>query len=336
VTALERLSSSPALDPRSRYLPSTPGTGAMLGAGESLARGLHRITTEQFSVAIDALGDPSADINIATRAALTSLGRVSAMLELVRDDLGEDSYLAETAVIDETRSLLDALLGGQAELRTLDLLRGRYASVLAPEALVDVRDQLLRRHQLQRLQALAEGKALERSLHRLRRSRARFAAWPVEIGHDARIGDREPVPDRFESVGPGLGRSYRRCRKAWRSAHETGELEPDAFAGEVDVLARQLGVISSVWPEVLAATADAAARLEAALREAHGLDLLAALLDSGELELELIERSLLDALIVHERDELTSICTVLGRRVFAEPTRLFLDRLAVYWAAARP
>ena len=231
----------------------------------SVAAALHRVSTDQLTIAIDALGDRNADVHIATTAALTGLARTAALLRLVRDAIGDDVYRTEIAVIDDTRDLLRSLQSGQAELRAIDLLRARYAPVLAPGALLGVREQVLRHHQLRRLQALTEGQALQRSLHRLRRSRARFGAQPVDVAGDATIIDREPVADHFDSVRPRprAGLSPLPAGVADHSTAPKPSTWP-ASAADVGVLARQLQLISSVWPEVLGATADTAARLEAA------------------------------------------------------------------------
>ncbi len=324
-----------ALDARSRYLPGSDTGGYVLGSHESVAEALHRVSTDQLSIAIDALADRSADMHIATTAALAGLSRTAALLRLVRDALGDDIYQTEIAIIDETRELLYALQSGQAELRAIDLLRARYASVLSPGALLGVREQVLRRHQLRRLQALTEGQALQRSLHRLRRSRARFASQPVDVAVDATIIDREPVPDHYDSVAPGLGRAYRRCRRAWRTMDGAEAVDLARFGRDIGVLARQLHLVSSIWPEVLSATADAAERLEAAVGEARGLDLLAAELAAHELDADPVEIDLLTAVVRHQRDELTDIIVVLGRRLLAEPTRLFVDRIGRYWDTTR-
>lgn len=324
-----------ALDARSRYLPGSEAGGYVLGTHETVAEALHRVSTDQLTIAIDALGDRTADVHIATTAALTGLSRTAALLRLVRDALGDDVYQTEIAVIDDTHDLLRALQSGQAELRAIDLLRARYATVLAPGALLGVRDQVLRHHQLRRLKALTEGQALQRSLHRLRRSRARFGAQPVDVAGDATIIDREPVPDHFDSVAPGLGRAYRRCRRAWRTIDGAEPVDLARFGADVGVLARQLQLISSIWPEVLGATADAAGRLESAVGEARGLDLLAAELEAGLLDADPVETDLLAAMVRHQRDELTGVIVVLGQRLLAEPTRLFTERIGNYWTTTR-
>lgn len=322
------------MDPHVRFLPPTPATGYVVGASETLAQALHRLTTEQFSIAIDALTDPEADVGIATAASLQSVRRISAVLRLVRTVIGDEAYESEQAVLYETDALLAALVAGQPELRALDQLRARYSHVLQPAAFVGFRQQLLHRHQLRRLTALAEGEALQRSLHRLRRARARFAAWPIDATNEARMYGRDPVGDSFESLGSGLGRTYRRGRKQWAKAGK-GQLDVlDDWHQECRLLGHQLEIIRSSWPEVIGAVAETCSRLEAILGETQGLmalDEVARHESEGVLGSD--ERAMLAALVAHGIDERLDVATALGGRVFAEPSDQFLDRMEAYWLA---
>jgi len=334
VSAIERSRSLLALDPRSRYMPAVTSEGYAIGSDETLAVALHRLTTEQFTVAIDALSDPEADIGIATAATLKAMARVGAVLRLVRTSIGDEAYRTELLILNDTSELLGGLLAGQPELRALDQLRARYQPVIQATAFTELRNQLLHRHQLERLKALSEGAALEHTLQRLRRARARFAAWPMDDHTDARMYGREPVADSFDALAGGLGRTYRRGRKHWRAA---GEGDTDAFPKwrrEVRHLGHQLHLVSSSWPEVIAATASTCARLEAVLAEESGVRQLQTAVDhDATLIINEVERSLLDAIASHSRSELEYVAETLGGRLFVEPPKQFLDRMHAYWRA---
>ncbi|MFV2039622.1 MAG: hypothetical protein ACC660_05220, partial [Acidimicrobiales bacterium] len=255
MSAIERSRSQLALDPRARYLPPVDRRGYVLGSGEPLAEALHRLTTEQFTIAIDALSDPDADVGIATSATLASITRIAAVLRLVRQSIGDESYRTELNILRDTNTLLSGLLAGQPELRALDQLRAHYEPVIRPTALTELRGQLLHRHQLRRLQTLSDGAALQHALHRLRRARARFAAWPIDSRMDAGMYGREPVSNSFDSLSAGLGRTYGRGRKHWRAAQNGDSEALPKWHRECRHLRHQLEVLSSCWPEVIGATA---------------------------------------------------------------------------------
>ena len=333
VSAIERSKSVLALAPRERYLPDMAAEGYRVGGGEPLALALHRLTTEQFSIAIDALSDPTADVGIATAATLQSMARIAAVLRMVRASIGDEAYRTELRILNETTQLLASLLDGQPELRALDQLRSRYQPVLQDGAFTELRAHLLRRHQLKRLQALSEGEALQRTLHRLRRARARFAAWPLDDHTDARMYGREPVADSFEAVSAGLGRTYKRARRQWTTA-STGDHDAlPKLHREVRHLGHQVQVISSSWPDVLGATAAACVQLETVLSEEAGLSALGSVLSDPTVVAEETEASLLQAIVASTRTDLQQITTILGRRMFVEPPRLFIARMEAYWQA---
>ena len=335
MSEIERSRSHLALDPRSRHLSVSPAEGYVVGDNESLAEALHRLTTDQFTIAIDALSDPRADITIATSATLQSIARIMAVLRLVRSSIGEESFRAEHEILRDTDALLRGLLVGQAELRALDQLRARYHSVLRPEAFGELRSQLHHHHQLRRLQALSEGESLQRALHRLRRARARFAAWPIDHRTDAALSGREPVSDAFESVAAGLFGTYRRGRKQWRKATADAAAGSTRWRRECSDLGHQLEVLSSSWPAVLAANAAACHQLSVVLGEDHALGALSAAAAGSELTITDVERSLLGALIESNRRELAGVASVIGARIYLEEPDQFVARLSAYWTTHR-
>ena len=308
--------------------------GFVVGDTESLAEALHRLTTEQFTIAIDALSDPKADVGIATAASIASIGRIAAVLRLVRSSIGDESYRTESTILADTEVLLNALLDGRAPLRALDHIRARYAPVLRPEAFAELRTQLLRRHQLRRLQALSEGEALGRALHRLRRARARFAAWPLDNQTDVGMYGREPIEDSFDAVGSGLVHTYRRGRKRWLATKGGTRPPSEKWIRESAHLAAQLELLSSSWPAVLEAMADSCRELGSALADERALASLQHLVDGDPtLMLEDAELTLLTSLLATGRRELASVASTLGARIYMEQPEQFLARLSAYWDA---
>ena len=308
----------------------------MVGDTEPLAVALHRLTTDQFTVAIDALSDPRADIGLATTATLRAIARVVAILRLVRTSVGDDAYRTEMAILRDTSELLETLLVGQPELRALDGLRSRYQDVLQPTAFGELRTQLHQRHRLHRLQALSQGEALQQTLHRLRRARARFAAWPVDDRTDAVGYGRRPVADSFESVAHGLGRTYRRGRSQWRAVQDGSQTALPKLAREARLLGHQFSVLGSAWPEVLGAAAQTCAGLEAALAEDAGMAALHAAITQPDLPIHHAETAMLRALVVGTRHELHDVICTIGTRVYVESPKSFLARLEAYWDVRGP
>ena len=188
---------------------------------------------------------------------------------------------------------------------------------------------------LKRLQALSEGESLQRALHRLRRARARFAAWPIDHRTDAATAGREPVSDAFASVAAGLVRTYRRGRKQWRKAAADSIAGSSRLRRECTDLGHQLEVLSSSWPAVLQATAGACHRLSVVLAEDHALGALGAAANESATTLTDVERSLLGSLVESNRRELAGIASVIGARIYLEDPDQFVARMSAYWTTQR-
>lgn len=334
MSLITRSESPVGFDPRSRHLPATVPNGFVVGSDEPVAPALRRVTTEQFTVAIDALTDPGADLELAAVVSRRSLWRVAAVLRLVRGSVGSEVYRSETVVLREVDKGLGALLTNDGALRALDELRNRYASVLRPDALVRVRDDLVRDQQLRRLRAFAEhevGGETEQTLLRLRRARARFAAW----GAGDRATAEPPTLDSFEAFTEGLERTYRRGRRRWKSAAAGEDPNPRRWERDVRDLGDQLELLAASWPEVIGAAVAGCTDLAATLSEEMGCSALRRSVGNDARPLDDAERSLLTALCDHTRSELHRISVALGARIYAETPSAFVTRIGSYWATRR-
>jgi hypothetical protein len=334
VSAIEPLASASSLSPRARYLPTVAPDGYRVGDGETLAAAMHRLTTEQFTIAIDALTEPGPDVTRAATVALGALERIVAVLRLVRSVIGDEAYRTEVTILGDTSDRLDTLLTGRQEVEAIDRLKARYAPVLASATFTNLAAALAQRHQVWRIHALSGNGGVDDTLHSLRRARARFAAWPIE-GDVARMYGREPIPDEFASIESGLRQTYKRGRRLWKEA-DIGA-DPASLVdwhAETRRLGHHLALLSIAWPEVVEAMSDTCHRLAAVLAEAEGLAILrAAVGDNQALCPDPIERSLLDSLVTGTTAELRRIAAALGARIYVEPTKLFMARLSSYWSS---
>ena len=333
MTALAPVSGPTGLMARRRYLPDVVAQAHVIGTGESVAVALQRITTQEFTVAIDALSDPDADIGAAASVATAAVDRISALLRLVRSSIGGDTCGAELQVLGGISVFLDDLTEGEAEARSLDEIRMRYDAVLRPDALSALRDQLLHRRQLLRLRQLSvvqHDGALQQCLQQLRRSRARFGAWPV----DQPMHDQQPLPDSFDAFADGLERTYRKGRR--QSAK--GDDEVRKWQRHARDLGHQVELLSGSWPEVMAGTVATASDLAEILAEHARIGALLSSVSVGDdgtpppVILDDATAAVVESLCRHERRALRGIASVLSTRLYAETPAAFVSRLARYWS----
>ena len=316
--------------PRRRYLPAVAGASHTIGSGESVAIALQRITTRQFTEAIDALADPHGELGTRVHIALARLGRIAALLRLVRPSIGVETCAAEIGVVRDISSLLVRLVDGADEIRSLDELRSRYDAALRPEVLDELRDQLLERHQLARLEqlpALRSGGTLDHAVPQLQRARARFAAWPV----DGPMHGQHPVPDSFDAFADGLERTYRKGRACAAAGRGSGKWQ--RHAGD---LAHQVELVSAAWPVGLAGTVATATDLAEVLAEHRRIGALETAVSSGTVAVDEVTAAVVGSLCVHERGELMAVAGLLATRLYAETPTAFVERLATYWSTRDP
>lgn len=311
---------------RRRYLPDLVAEPHVVCTGESVAAALHRITTHQFTIAINALADPQAETGTAATTASAALGRIEALLRLVRPSIGRETCDAELDVLADTRTFLASLTEGAAEIHALDELRARYDRALRPEALSDLRDQLLHLHQLRRIQQIAAvqpGGERDHWLQQLRRARARFAAWPI----DETMHGQAPVTDGFASFSAGLERSYR------KGAKQAAADEPKTakWRRHVCDLSHQIELLSGAWPEVMTGTVASATDLADVLAEHEQITALRRAV-AADVVVDDATTAVVDSLCVHECAELMSIATTLAGRLYAESPAAFTERVGSYWS----
>lgn len=322
---------------RQRHVPATRPIGFVKGDDESVAVSLHRISSEQFARAIDALCDTDRPLHEAVPTAVDAIGRVRSILRLVRNQLGDESYNTENEALRDTQAELATFVAGRDPVVALDGIAARYAAQLQADALADLRVRLVQRAQIQRLTAHAEAGDGSEIVQRIRRAKARFESWPLDTD-DISMPGRDPVADEFDAIAPGLEDTYRRGRRRLKRCTEQPKATHFASWGrETRVLGHQMEVLTSIWPEVLSGMARSLGQITEILVEEQQLaHLLVAIHGPTHLCPDDAVRSLVSAIGQHERRELHDIARALGQRVYVEKSSRFLSRLRGYWGPIAP
>ena len=135
----------------------------------------------------------------------------------------------------------------------------------------------------------------------------------------------------------GLGRTYRKARKAFRHAYrEPSDESFHAWRKRVQLHWRHMALLSRAWPEALSARASEAKELSRLLGEDHDHAILLALArERGTSILEPKDLEALAALCSSCQAELRAASKPRGERLFAESTRNLEERVALYWTSAQ-
>ncbi|MGK2930086.1 MAG: CHAD domain-containing protein [Acidimicrobiales bacterium] len=276
---------------------------------------------------LDRLGTPGMDGNAAETAVHETRKRckeLRGLLRLVRPALGSQhgrlnaharDAAKELSTLRDAQTLLDTVEGLQgavddAEARHLDAVRGHRA-VLA-EAATHAMD--------------TEDPRITRATARLTAARILVEVWDL--------------PDDVDALTAGLGRSYRRGRKALRSARKHPHDEPvHEWRKLVKYLWYQARLLAPADADALAPLVDELDELDDLsdlLGEDHDLAVLVEHLerDAHADALEGVDIEPAIALARRRQADLRSDAFDLGRRVYADKPKEFVRRLMSPWAAA--
>lgn len=303
-----------------------------LSSGETVARGLKRICLDQFQFSLNELtaGD---DLNRAIHELRKSNKRVRSLLRMVRPVIGEKIYRAENSALADASQLVAPARDGAVMVDAIVRLRARYGHLLAPGIWEGTENRLRQRHERMMNRILSDDELIQSVTKALYRARSRYAAWPVDAS-EPRMGPR-PLPDSYRSVGPGIGDTYDRGRKAMRYA--LANPRPENFhewRKQVKYLRHQMEIVTPLWPEVIGGVAGSVAQLGDVLGDDHDqAELISIVATLPELAPNPDERHLLVALSNERRRELHAAARVMGGRIYAETGDQFTSRLKAYWSA---
>ena len=176
---------------------------------EGLAEGLKRIAVGQLDLAIEMLATEDGQTLSETdvHEARKALKRLRALTRLLEDELGEQLFARENAVLREAGRRLSAARDAEVMVATLEDLMRRHPGELAHRRGVVRLHAAVRAERERVVQlSLGDGSTAADALDELRGVRRRVMAWS--------LSDRPGI----ETVEPALKRLYGRGRRRYRRA----------------------------------------------------------------------------------------------------------------------
>jgi CHAD domain-containing protein len=285
---------------------------------ETFEEGCQRIAREQVERAQSQLKGPD-DPVVAVHETRKSLKRLRALLRLVRPALGGSVFHDENAQLREIARILSNARDRHVLFETVAKLEA-VASFPKKGLGQALREALKTTNGEQ--SPIFEAAALRQAQARLTEAKKRFAKLHL------------PGPG-FEVVGPGLEASYRRARRAFRSAYV--ELTDEAFhewRKGTQQHWRQMLLLTRAWPASLEARANEARSLSQILGDDHDLAMLSAFLCSEACARLGEDAAVVERLARRRQQELREIAHPMGVRLFAESPKALHHSIAAYWEAA--
>jgi len=286
---------------------------------EPVDAGIKRIVHEQIDRAVEEIDDEQLDPHETVHQVRKRCKKVRAMLRLVRPACGP-TYDEENARYRDAARKLSDVRDAQARLECYDALMGHFDAQVDRGQFASVRRALTRRsNEVARIE-----ERLDAFRGAMREGRRRVDAWPLDGAG-------------FDLLAGGLGKTYRRGRRAMRAAYR--DATPDAFhqwRKRTKYHWYHVRVLRDLWSPVMRRHRDEIDRLGGCLGDDHDLAVLRGLVLSGPSEFgEQRDVQALVGFIDRRRTELEASARPLGERIFAENRSRFLRRMRAYWDAWR-
>lgn len=292
------------------------------GADEDVRDAIVRCAREQLDHAVSELSerigeDPVAAVHEARKA----VKKQRSLLRLSRGAMAPRQRRRENRASREAARGLSDARDADVMVQTLDQLAERYAGHLPESTFAAVSGRLQAGRDRQR--ARTTGSALDdRAVRELGGARLRVDDWTFRQGG-------------WKAIEPGLIRSYRQGRTAWRRAQHEPSLEDlHAWRKRVKDLWYQQRLLAPICGPAAAGQAKDAHRLADLLGDDHDLGVLRQTLTGEPLDVA-VDLIAVVRLIDHRREELQTQAIRLGGRVYAETPKAFRQRMRRCWKAGR-
>jgi CHAD domain-containing protein len=283
-------------------------------AGEKPAKGVRKIVRGRIEDALVQLSEQPDGKDAAVHKARKDLKKLRSLLRLVRGELRRSEYRTENARYRDAGRLLSDLRDADVKLETLATLIERFDDLSGLDDFAGMLHRQRAREDDRRDDAVAA------------------AAAAIDEGGDAVEGWRLPS-GRWNPIGDGFARSYRRGRRAYRRVRD-GDGTDEAvheWRKRAKDLWYHLRVVRPAWRAVLEPAADEAHKLGDLLGDHHDLALLS---EDARAHPECFDdgagKALLSAIRARQ-EELLEQAIPLGALIYAEKPKAASARLAAYW-----
>jgi CHAD domain-containing protein len=283
---------------------------------EGIATGVRRIVQAELARAIDELeGRRSGDTGTAVHEARKHVKKSRAAIRLVREDLGAELRRDENAALRDAQGRLSGARDAEVLVETLARLEessdGRVPAAAAAalrDALRKRRDAARRQGHDQRAEAITELQAVRR----------RVESWPLD-------------DESFAAAAQGLRRTYRDGRRAQDAATATDDPEAwHEWRKRVKDLWYAARILRPGAPLELGAVVDEADGLAELLGDHNDLAVLRVAVDEHAGATTDHQAAQLRGVIDDAATALRRRAVPLGLRLYAEPPKRFVARVAAY------
>lgn len=297
-----------------------------LRRGEPAPDGIRRIARGQIDEALDRLeGRSGEDLGASVHGARKGLKRLRATVRLVRGELGAEAYRRENTAFRDVGRRLAGARDAQVLVETLDAIRAHYPAEVPAGAAGRLRLILAAEHEKAQQRLGADEHAVAEAVGELQAAHARVATWT--FGHTG-----------FDAVAPGLRRTYRRGRRAYRAARGDPSTEHlHDWRKRVKDLWHVTQILEAAHPERMPKLAERTHALSDLLGDDHDLAVLdAAAQRRGHEVGDATELATLHALVGRRREELQREALAAGKQIYKRKPKAVVGHIARRWRKRAP
>jgi CHAD domain-containing protein len=286
----------------------------------SFSHEIKGIATEQIDNALDCLKQSSRNYDEGIHEARVCIKKIRALLRLVQDSLGPDSYASEDKAYRDTARILSKIRDSAAMLEITDTLVNHFSEQLSKRAFANVRKTLASSKSAKQSR---QKSAMSEAAKQLRKARRRIQSWP-KAKHTV-------------ALSKGLKRVFKQGRDQFSLAYDDPSIDTfHEWRKQVKHLLYQSKVLTPLWCNTMKTLSGELKTLGKYLSEDHDLGILRdVVIKQLEDTNDRTEIEAFVALIDQRRNELQEEARVLGLRIYADKPRAFALRAEAYWRAWR-
>jgi CHAD domain-containing protein len=284
---------------------------------KSVPKNVRHIAESQVEKAIAEIDDSGLGMHDTVHQIRKRCKKLRGLIRLVRPGFG--AYAAENAAFRDAAAELSYIRDAEAILETYDTLIDFYSGEIDTGAYTAIRERFA-----ERKAEIARETGLEDKLARFRNAmtdaKARIAHWDIDA-------------DGFAGVTGGLGKTYKRGRKAMAAAADQPTAESvHEWRKRMKYHWYHARLLKEIWPKIMTAHAVAAKELGDRLSTHHDLAVLQnTVTDAFDGAAETVQTFI--ALAEGRQALLEAEARDLGAKLLAETPKALKRRWGAYWDA---
>ena len=246
------------------------------------------------------------------------LKKIRAFSRLMRGEIGEKSYKMTNMYYRDLGHKMSEARDAAAMLETLDLIKDSVDNKPEEKALQDIKNHLSARKSAVTRILFNRKELLDTVETDLQRAESIHDSWKIKHNN-------------FAAFRGGLGKTYKRCRKAMKKAYKKNT--PEAFHDwrkRSKYLRYHINLLREIWHHPMKGMEKELHQLTDYLGDDHDLTVLKKQIEAMDYENKEAKAYIIN-IIDRKKAELQRLARPLGEKLLLDNKKDFLNRIKLYW-----